>query len=337
MKYLNYLNIDVINLKNNIKKFKQKHKYKYYVLDVSNNAFSLGMNIIKFLIDIDYLYVNNLNDIYSIRKINKDIPVIFEGLLTKDNILDLINHNVILTINNISTLKILSQENLFANLNIILNINTSGFNSISTKEEIKNIFEVIKNNKKLNLLGIKHDLIKNEDLQEFNYVINEDSLKDLKLYIFNNEFNKTPSKNSNAIKLDSSIYGISSPKNTLFKKIEPEYLQIFGIYSKINQIKKVIKYKKIKYTASIPFGSKNGMREFIKKVVINNNYYNIINIYDLYTLIEVDESINISDTVEITSVNNPLEQYISSKTLFYLKLLNNNLPIIFDNEASYIY
>lgn len=337
MKYPNYLNIDITNFQNNIKNFKKKYKYKYYILDVSNNTFGLGSNIIKYLKDIDYLYVNNLNDIYMIRKINKDIPIIFEGLLSEDNILDLINHNIILTINNLDILKILEKEDLFANLKIILNIDLTSFNGFNNKSEIKIALETLKNIDKVEIFGIKYEPLKNDNLLEVNTLINDLLLKNIKLFILNNENFKSPFKNSNAIKLDYSIYGINQSKPTIFKKIESEYIQIFSIHSTINKITKTLKHKKTKYIASIPFGYKNGMTEYIKKVVINDNYYNIINITDLYTLIEINESVNINDTVEITGPNNPLENYISLNNLSYLHLLNRNLPIIFNNENRYVY
>lgn len=331
MKYLNYINIDTNNLQKNIKNFKRQYKYKYYIFNVSNNAFSLGYNIIKNLTNIDYLYANNLFDIYNIRKINKDIPIIFEGLISNDNILDLINQNVILIINNLNSLKNI-ENNLFDNLNIILNIDINGFNGLKTKEEIKESLDIIKNIKKLNLLGIKSESLKTSDLSKLNYIINDLLMKNLKLFILNDEENLIPFKNSNAIKLDYSLYGMKKYKTTIFKKREQEYLQIFSVYSQITQINKITKHKKIKYIASIPYGYLNGMSLFIKKVIINKNFYNITAVNDSYTLIEVNDNININDSVEITSSNNPLDNYISSNPLLYLQLLNINLPIYLNNK-----
>ncbi len=83
MDNINYINISRNVLDDNIKSLKNKFKYDYYILDVSNNAFGHGMFIMKNL-EIDYLYTNSLKDVYNIRKYDKDIPVILNDKVNED-------------------------------------------------------------------------------------------------------------------------------------------------------------------------------------------------------------------------------------------------------------
>ena len=121
MDNINYINISRNVLDDNIKSLKNKFKYDYYILDVSNNAFGHGMFIMKNL-EIDYLYTNSLKDVYNIRKYDKDIPVILNDKVNEDNILDAINNNIILIIQRVQDLKEINEFDLFDNINVILNI-----------------------------------------------------------------------------------------------------------------------------------------------------------------------------------------------------------------------
>ena len=49
-------------------------------------------------------------------------------------------------------------------------------------------------------------------------------------------------------------------------------------------------------------------------------------------IIEIDDSINEDSVVEITGINNPLENYVTHNILGCVILLNNNLPILYDNK-----
>ena len=70
---LNYIKINTNNLIDNIKYVKNNYDFCYYGFNVSNNAFFHGMYLINYLEGlVDYLYVNNFNDLLMIRKYNKD-------------------------------------------------------------------------------------------------------------------------------------------------------------------------------------------------------------------------------------------------------------------------
>lgn len=339
MNYNNYIRINTDNLKYNINYCLHNYNYKYFIFDVSNNAYNHGMYLINFLDkNINYLYVNNFNDVKLIRKYNTNIPIIMESNWSIDNILDFINNDVIIIINSLEELKIIKNENLYAPLNIILNIDVNGLLGFSTKDEIKDAIEIIKDIDKLNLLGIKTK-VSEKDYNEFMNIINPLLRLDLKLFILNNEDDKNKIKHSNAIILNKSIYGINENKYKLFSKFDNSFKQIFELNSKIIKIKKEVKGKKVKYIGIMPFGYLNGITKNINKVWINNNLYNILEIKDNYSLILVDEKINVSDLVFITSYQNPLENYIEN-SLLYFNILNNNFPILYNDyclEKTYVY
>ena len=98
MNYTNYININIKNIQDNILYIRNNFNYKYYILDVSNKAFYHGMYIINEISNIDFLYVNNFDDLLLVRKYNKNIPTIYNGEINQNNIYDLILNNAIIVI-----------------------------------------------------------------------------------------------------------------------------------------------------------------------------------------------------------------------------------------------
>ncbi len=335
MEYTNYIKINKDNLNYNLNHFNNKYNYEYILLDVSNNAYSHGMYLIKYLPNNIYLYINNFNDVILARKYNKNISIIYGGEITLDNVYDLLINNVILLLKSNFILKKIKTSD---NINIMLNIDINGYDGLNTKQEIEEINNIINNNPNINLLGIIAK-IKEEDYLEFRDLISD--LNNLKLIILNNEEDKKKIKLSNGIKLNLSIYGINKTSNKkLFKKEEPkEFKQVFTLKSHIIKINTITLKKKEILLGVIPFGSLNGLNNYITHVAIHQNLYKIYEINPEYTLIEIDKNINILDTVEITSNNNPLEDYFKENTLNYFNLFNN-LPIIYEDytlEKTFIY
>ena len=111
---MNYVNIKIKNIQDNIDYIKNNFNYKYYILDVSNNAFYHGMYIINEIKKIDFLYVNNFKDLLLVRNYNKNIPTIYSG-----NIDD-----------------------------------PKGYKGFNNQEEIKKLLSFINENKHIKILGI---------------------------------------------------------------------------------------------------------------------------------------------------------------------------------------
>lgn len=332
MEYTSFRKIDINTIKNNLQIIKNCYKYKYYILDVSNDAFGHDISITKD-IDVDYLYVNSLDDVFAIRKYNKDLPIILNSLINQDQLLDVINNNVILEVSSILVLEKIQNEKLFAPLNIILNIDSKGYLGFKNKKDIINIVEIFKNNDKLKLLGMRSQ-VEEKDFHDFLYIINDLLRLDLELFILNDENDKRKIKYSNAIKLDKSVYGINDyVKGKFLSKIDTRFTEAFGVYTRVVNIKKEINHKKEIYNVVIPLGYLNGMLKDIKKVFINNKLYSLKEINDVYSIIEGDSNINTNDIIEIIGPNNPLQNYIKDNTLVYFSYFKN-IKIKSDEEEN---
>ena len=327
MNYINTIKINTDNLLSNINTIKKNYNYSYMILDVSNNAFNHGMYIIHYLKDkIDYLYVHDLSDLLLIRKYDKDIPVIYGGVINQDNVYDLIINDAILVISNIKILKDIKSLNIKDKITYLFRIDPTGYFGIAKKEDILDYLEW--DHKYLELIGVIAQ-IEEKDYDNFNYIIRP--IKDAKLMILNHENDKRKIHGSNAIKLNASIYGINTEKKKLFQKNDISLKQVFTLGSKILDIKEITNSKKSKYVAIIPFGFHQGMKQAIKQVFIHNKLYPVKEIKEDCMLVEVGEDITKDMEVEIISSNNPLEKYFSEETLSYFSLFSMNIPIIFDD------
>ena len=327
MDKINTIEINTNYLIQNIKYIKNNYHYTYYIMNVSNNAFCHGMYLIKRVKDlVDYLYVNNFYDLLLIRKYDKDIPVIYDGNITIDNIYDLIINNAIVVVRNIDLLEKIRALNIKDDLAIILEIDPEGLRGIANKQDILDYLEV--SDKHIKLLGVKAH-IKEDDYEDFKYISRP--ISNSSLMILNNEEDKRKISGSNAIILDASFYGINEIKKKLFQKSEAPLKQIFRLISKVSNVKVYTHKNKEKYIAVIPFGYYHGMNDAIKHVYIKNKLYSVDKITNEFTYILGDENIKIGMDVEITSENNPLENYISNHTLNYFSMFQANIPILFDD------
>lgn len=337
MNYKNYVEINIDNLRSNIKYLKSKYNYDYYIMDVRNNAFNHGMYITKYVgEDIDFFYVNSFSDVQLIRKYDKNLSIIYDGALNCDNIYDLVLNNSIIVVKNLDTLKEIISLNIKDSIQIILGIDSDGNQGIDSKNIVREILELIQN-KKIECLGVMAQITEDK-YNEFKHIISP--LKSVRLMILNNEHDKNKIKGSNAIKLDYSIYGFNDVKKKLFKKEDKMLKQVFTLNSQVGKIKKEIKNKKEKFVATVPFGYLDGMNDNIKKVWINDKLFPIIKIKDDYTLVQVDENVSIEDIVQIIGSKNSLEDYFNDNVLAYLGLFNSNLPIIYEDytlEKTFVY
>ena len=73
-----YVEINLANIRHNIKTIKEKYKYKYYIGVIKGNAYGHGMGIVKTLLDagINFLAVSNLDEALEVRKIDKNIGIL---------------------------------------------------------------------------------------------------------------------------------------------------------------------------------------------------------------------------------------------------------------------
>lgn len=330
MEYESYVNVNIKNLKENLKYIKNNYAYDYYILNVSNEAFYHGMYIINYLTGIDYLYVNSLNDLRLVRKYNKNIAVIYDGIINEDIIYEGIINNAILVIKDKS---VLSMGDIKDDLEFIVKVDPLGYEGLSKKVDMQDIFDLANSNSHLKFKGIMAKL-EEQNYDDFKYITSV--VKNWDLLILNFEDDKKKIRNSNAILVDYSIYGYNNIKKSLFKKEEGNLKQVFSLNSKIVNIVKETKKKKTIYLGIVPLGYYRGIGDKLTKVRINNKFYLIQKITSQYMIVVVDEDIKINDKVIITDESLPLENYYDGNILGYLATWGKNLPVIYDGEVNLV-
>lgn len=329
MKNKALINID--NLKDNILNFKNNYSYKNYILNVSNNALGHGIKLIKYLDDeFHYVYTNNFQDVLNIKKYNHKIKIIYNGIISEDNIYDLILNDVIIVVKSKSIMDFILNLKINDKFDVIFSIDSYGYNGFNSKHEINDILEDIKKDVHINILGVIANLDE-KDYLDFKYITSP--LKNLELVILNNENDKNNIKGSNAIILDKSIYGIDTSKKKLFDKSVTSLKPILEVYSYIEKIVISNTRKKELYLAIIPFGSIDGLNKNITKVFINNKFYNFKEIKEEYSIIIVDNSIKENDIVEIIGANNRLDSYIKDDILNNIYFITSTLSISYEKNA----
>lgn len=317
MKLKNYAIVRKSSLINNIKEFKNNYNYDAYILNVSNNAFFHGMRIIKYISDeFEYYYTINFSDVVEIRKYNHKVKIIYDGPVHEDNIFDLILNDAIIVIKSKDVFDYILKLKIKDKFEMIFKIDKLGLDGISSKIEIADMIEDIKDMVHINILGVIAEVDEN-NYMDFKYIV--EPLKKMQLVILNNELDKNKIKMSNAILLDNSIYGIDTSKKKLFVKNNFNLSPVLEVYSTIIKIVKI----KNEYIGVIPMGLLHGLNT--NKVFINDKYYNIKDIKNDYTLISIDENIKVNDQVEIIGFNLP------SHSILELSFLTSNLQIDYKN------
>ncbi len=153
-----YIKVDNEVLKNNVKEIISKYdKYKYYFGVVKGNAYGHGDYVVNDLIKggINYLAVSSLEEAISIRKYNKDIPILCLEPIDIKYIDEVIANNVTLTIESLSyteeLVKISPKKEVKVHLKIDSGMNRLGINN---RDELNEVIALIKDNKNIVLEGI---------------------------------------------------------------------------------------------------------------------------------------------------------------------------------------
>ena len=153
-----YVKINEENLTNNIKEIISKYNdYKYYFGVVKANAYGHGDYIVNDLIKggINYLAVSSLEEAISIRKYNKEIPILCLEPIGLTYLKEIEDNNVTITIENIDYVKELINKKLNKKVKVHLKLDT-GMNRLGfkEKEELDESIKLLKENKNIFLEGI---------------------------------------------------------------------------------------------------------------------------------------------------------------------------------------
>ena len=150
-----YVEVNLDNIRHNIKTIKEKYKYKYYIGVVKGNAYGHGYGIIKTLVDegINFLAVANLDEALEIRKIDKNIGIFCLEPIDIKYIDVCEENNVSICVCDYEYyLQLRKLKNkLKIHLKIDSGMNRLGFDK---KEEIDKVYDDIKEHKNLYLEGV---------------------------------------------------------------------------------------------------------------------------------------------------------------------------------------
>lgn len=371
MKFKTLLEIDLKKLYNNTKILVDSYNdYKYKFANLKDNAYGMGLEIVNALVkaNINYVYVGSLKDALDIRKYNQQINILVNYFIDIEEIYDAINNNISITISSIKYLKKVNELKLKDDLKVqILIDNGSNKLGISSKKELKEIIEIINNNKHLLLEGFYSDLtsIGVEDeyyyhqVNNFYSLINENLKEDLIVHLNEPLMYHKKLDYINGIRFDLALFGIEENinenifTNWKIKNIEKKYGDlefpnidlklIFSITSEVMQVGKVKKGELIgrKFIAKedldiaiIPIGHKDGITKAIKYVGINGFKRDII-ADEIDYIIVSGSNINIFDKVYIVNEERDIYDFLTllkTNRYYLMSVLNRNLTKIYIND-----
>lgn len=371
MKFKTLLEIDLKKLYNNTKILVDSYNdYKYKFANLKDNAYGMGLEIVNALVkaNINYVYVGSLKDALDIRKYNQEINILVNYFIDIEEIYDAINNNISITISSIKYLKKVNELKLKDDLKVqILIDNGSNKLGISSKKELKEIIEIINNNKHLLLEGFYSDLtsigVENEyyyhQVNNFYSLINEYLKEDLIVHLNEPLMYHKKLDYINGIRFDLALFGIEENinenifTNWKIKNIEKKYGDlefpnidlklIFSITSEVMQVGKVKKGELIgrKFIAKedldiaiIPIGHKDGITKAIKYVGINGFKRDII-ADEIDYIIVSGSNINIFDKVYIVNEERDIYDFLTllkTNRYYLMSVLNRNLTKIYIND-----
>lgn len=236
------VNLDNINynVKNIIKKF---NDYKYYIAMVKANAYGHGLYVINEMIEagINYFAVSTLEEAMTIRKYNKDIPIICTEIIDLDCIEIAIKNKITLTIHDIDYLKqiVKYKDKIIVHIKIDTGMHRLG---IETTKEFNEAFDIIKKNKQIYLEGLyTHfatpgvtDNFFDHQIKEFRKITKDIDLEEIPIIHMSSSFITLSHPKidiCNGIRVGTILYGYdislksmnNNPKNIL-RKVRNNYL-----------------------------------------------------------------------------------------------------------------
>jgi len=285
-----YVKINLKNLSSNVKKIINKYNnYDYYIGVVKGDAYGHGEYIVNTLVEsgINYLAVSTLDEAMNVRKYNKDIPVLILEPISLGCINLAYKHKFTITVHDIDYVKQLNDE-VDGKIKCHIKIDSGmGRLGIKDKIQLKECYEILKNNKNINVEGIYthfatigvFDKKWDNQLDKFNEITSLIDIKEIPIIHLGSSIvllSHAKIEFANAIRIGTLLYGYNiSPiesnigiknrlrllRNRFYQKkynisktmtnVKLDLLPCMSFYSKILQIKEIKKGEKIGYGAKV--------------------------------------------------------------------------------------
>lgn len=297
-----YLEINLDILKNNALTIINKYgEYKYKIAMIKANAYGHGMYIINTLIEsgFNYFAVSSLDEALNIRKYNKTVPILCTEPIDLKYLKEIIDNNITLSIHNVDYFKELINLK-FNKIKVHLLID-SGINrlGIKTKEEIKEIYDLV--NEKIEIEGLYTHFAtsgvidKNWDNQvsKFKEIISSIDLTKVEIIHMPSSFSLLSHPKidiCNGFRIGSSLFGINTYisygnsikdklrlfRNNYYKKkynlSDIIYNPDLNLKTCMSLYSKVIELKEVNTNEYIGYGTDYKTSEKIKIAVVDIGY-----------------------------------------------------------------
>lgn len=280
-----YVKIDNKILTDNVKKIIKKYSsYKYYIGVVKAGAYGHGDYIINDLIKggINYLATSSLEEALSIRKYNKDIPILVLEPISLEYLNIILENNITITIESLDYTSLLIKNKLSSNLKVHLKLDT-GMNRLGfkDKDEVKKTIDILKENKHIITEGIYthiatsgiNDVYYDRQINKFKELTSDIDLSKIPIVHINRSItlvHHNPLPFETGTRLGIIMYGFSQsiPEYTGLRKLKRDFMlkklnisktilsndldlhTVFSLYSEVISIRKVNKGEFISYGAN---------------------------------------------------------------------------------------
>lgn len=327
-----FVNINLKNIENNVKKIIQKvPNYKYHIGVVKADCYGHnGKDVVDAVIKggCNYLAVSSLDEAMEIRS-NSSIPILCLGIINEKFVNVCQENNIDITVTNLKYLEKIKKYKLNIHIKIDTGMNRLG---IKTKEELDKMVEILKESN-LKLKGIYTHIFDADNrertqlqLQSFKDITSNIDLNKVDIvHIAQSDtlLNYPEIDMCNGCRLGIAMYGLT--KNNL--NLE----NTFELCSEIIEIKKIKKGETVGYngiyTAKddeiigiVSIGYADGVNRKLTGayVYVNDKKCNIIgNICMDMLMIKIDESVKLNDKVYI---------FKDIKHIEYLSEYMNTIP-----------
>ena len=220
-----YVEVNNKTLTNNVKEIILKYNdYKYYFGVVKANAYGHGDYIVNDLIKggINYLAVSSLEEAISIRKYNKEIPILCLEPISLEYIKDIFDNSITITIENKDYVKELINKKITKQLKVHLKLDTGmsrlGF---TDKEELTESIKLLKENNNILLEGIYthlatsgiNDIYYDKQISKFEELTKDINLKEIPIVHIGRSMtlvNHSKLSFVNGVRLGICMYGFNN-------------------------------------------------------------------------------------------------------------------------------
>lgn len=343
-----YVNINLNNIKENVKRIIENYKYKYYIGVVKADSYGHnGNKVIKSIIDggCNYLAVSSLDEAMEIRK-DFDIPILCLGIINEKYMDICSKNNIDVTVTNLEYLKKIKNYKLNIHLKIDTGMNRLG---IKEKNEFDKIIKEIKNSN-LYLKGIFTHIYKatnkkltDKQISKFKEITSSIDLNEIDMiHIPQSDtlLNHDKIDFVNGCRLGIIMYGLAN--NNLNLK------STFEFCSEVIEIKKLNKGETVSYDGIykaeedeiigiVSAGYADGINRKLSGayVYINSQKYQIIGkvCMDMF-MVKIDKSVKLYDKVYIyKDINHimDLSKYLDTIAYELLCNVSKRVPRIYIN------